>query len=110
MVTKVIRLRNVQDKRWNPPELPKCLVCSSPNVRLWTLDSGRRAAPMYLCPVHDAPLEALMDAAGNEPPSRQKPMRDEGKQDPIARAPRRRTMRPLEWAPPPKNGTGAYKH
>lgn len=98
--------------------LPQCLVCSSLNVHLWTLDSGRRAAMIYLCQDHASTMESLMDLAGNEPPSRQKPLREarrdvrppEPDEPPVPRAPRRRTMRPLEWTPPPADGAGVYKH
>lgn len=109
MVTKGTRLRqNIADTL---PEPNKCIVCSSLNVHLWTLDSGRRAAAMYLCPLHEAPLERLLDAAGNEPPSRQKPLRnDPPVPEAPSRAPRRRSMKPLEWEPPPEDSLGVYKH
>jgi hypothetical protein len=108
MVTKITRLRqNVADLL--PPK-NLCIVCGSENVHLWTLDSGRRAAPMYLCPLHEAPLETLLDAAGYEPPSRQKPLRnDPPAPDAPSRAPRRRSMKPLEWFPP-EGDSPFYKH
>ena len=100
MVTKIIRLR--ESKADLPRPVPnKCIVCSSLNVHLWTLDSGRRAAAMYLCPLHEAKLESLLDLAGNEPPSRQKPLRNDPPPVEVTRAPRRRSMKPLEWTPPP---------
>lgn len=99
MVHKITRLR--ESKADLLPAKNKCIVCSSENVRLWTLDSGRRAAAMYLCPLHEAKLEALLDIAGNEPPSRQKPLRNDPPViDAPSRAPRRRSMKPLEWTPP----------
>lgn len=99
MTAKIIRLR--KNSADTPPEAPmRCLVCSrEEKVRLWTLDSGRRASAMYLCPEHQAPLELLMDAAAGQPPVRQKPMRDE-RLDPVPRLPRKRSMEPLAWTPP----------
>jgi hypothetical protein len=100
MAVKVVRLRNNAADRPRPPK-HKCIECGAENVHLWTLDSGRRAAAMYLCPLHEAKLETLLDAAGNEPPSRQKPLRnDPPAVEPPSRVVRRRSMRPLEWTPP----------
>lgn len=100
MVTKVVRLRaNKADILVKEP--PKCLVCSvEEKVKLWTLDSGRRASAMYLCPEHAAPLEILLDQAGFLPPSQQTPMRDERKIPSPPRPPRQRDMKPLAWEPP----------
>lgn len=100
VVTKIIRIR--QSKADIPVKEPnKCLVCSrEARVRLWTLDNGRRAAAMYLCPEHEGPLELLMDAAAGAPPARQKPLRDERSVPPPPRVPKKRSMQPLAWTPP----------
>jgi hypothetical protein len=100
MVQKVIRLKNTPSPK-APAPVPKCLVCSvEEKVKLWTLDSGRRASAMYLCPEHAAPLEVLLDQAGFLPPSQQTPMRDERKIPSPPRPPRQRNMKPLAWEPP----------
>lgn len=100
MVKKIIRLR--ESKADKPiPQPNKCLVCSREvRVKLWTLDSGRRAAAMYLCPEHEAPLELLMDAAAGLPPVRQKSLRDERDIPAPPRVQKKRPMQPLAWTPP----------
>jgi hypothetical protein len=82
-------------------EPDKCLVCSrEERLRLWTLDNGKRAGAMFLCPEHAAPLEVLMDASAGVPPARQKSLRDERELPPPPKVQRKRPMAPLEWTPP----------
>lgn len=109
MATKARATRLRKSAADEIPAAPnQCLVCSKEEkLRLWTIDSGRRASAMYLCAEHEMPLELLMDAAAGKPPVRQKPLRDE-RQGPPPSIPRRRSMRPLEWTPPPEGEF--YKH
>lgn len=101
MVTKAKATRLRKSAADEPPAAPnQCLVCSrEEKLRLWTLDSGRRASAMYLCAEHEVPLELLMDAAAGKPPVRQTPLRDE-RPEPVPRPARRRSMQPLDWTPP----------
>ena len=82
----------------------RCLMCGRTNVMLWTLDNSEKASVMYLCKADAAPLTALMEAAGDLPPSRQVPVIDRGV-EPLPRRRRQRggralEMAPLDWTPP----------
>lgn len=82
---------------------PRCVICGASDVKLWTLDSSRRAAVVYLCKGDAAPLEYIMDAAGDLPPSLQVPMseRKEAEPQPVHNRNRRmKTLQPLDWTPP----------
>jgi hypothetical protein len=80
----------------------RCVICGASTVMIWTLDNMERAVVTYLCAVHAAPLVAVMDAAGDLPPSKQKPLADRPQKQPVHTRGRRRTaLEPLvEWTPP----------
>ena len=83
---------------------PRCLVCGAADAALWTMDSSQHAAVMYLCKKDAAPLQYLMDAAGDLPPSLQVPMSERGKAEPQpvhTRNSRIKQLTPLlDWTPP----------
>lgn len=81
----------------------RCIMCNASDATLWTLDTGGKVAVTYLCKRDAAPLVAVMDAAGAEPPSRQRSAVAQG----LAPMPvhnrnhrRGRQMEPLDWTPP----------
>jgi len=82
----------------------RCIICGGSNITIWTLDNMQRAVVTYLCDRDAAPLVAIMDAAGDLPPSKQRPLSDKGKVDPLPvhkRGRRRTNLEPLvDWTPP----------
>jgi len=78
----------------------RCVMCGQPRATLWTLDNMKQAVVTYLCKDDAAPLQAIMEAAGELPPSEQVPMPD---RDMVihARGRRQPKMAPLlNWTPP----------
>lgn len=81
----------------------RCVICGASNITIWTLDNTERAVVTYLCSRDAAPLVAIMEAAGDLPPSRQRPLADRGQVEPMpvhARGRRRTSLEPLDWTPP----------
>jgi hypothetical protein len=83
---------------------PRCVLCGASDAKLWTLDSSRQAAVVYLCKTDAAPLQFIMDAAGDLPPSMQVPLteRKEAVPQPVHNRGRRtKRLTPLlDWTPP----------
>lgn len=82
-----------------------CILCDSDDVRLWTLNNGDLATATYVCVEHAAPLQAIMDAAGAEPPHRQRVRRPGAEPLPrekvqVPRRPRSSMEPLLDWEPP----------
>lgn len=80
-----------------------CILCDSDDVALWTLNNQDLATVTYVCREHAAPLQAIMDAAGAEPPHRQRRNRRGAEPiRPLAGKTRRKAghMEPLDWEPP----------
>lgn len=83
--------------------VPLCILCDSEDVALWTLNNQDLATVTYVCREHAAPLQAIMDAAGAEPPHRQRRSRPGAEPiRPLAGKTRRKAghMEPLDWEPP----------
>lgn len=84
----------------------RCLMCGRSAETLWTLDNMARVGVMYLCEADSAPLQAILDAAGDLPPDQQKPLPERGKEPidfTVVHKRRRRDsgMAPLlDWTPP----------
>lgn len=77
----------------------RCVICGAMGTERWTLDNGDIVVVTDLCVKDSAPLNAIMEAAGPVPPSRQLPLDSETEVP--RRQPRRRSMLPLvEWTPP----------
>lgn len=76
----------------------RCVICGAVECKPWTIDNGDIVVVTFLCLTDSAPLNAIVEAAGPVPPSRQLPLDPETKVP--RRLPRRRSMVPLDWTPP----------
>lgn len=81
----------------------RCVMCGQVNVQMWTIDNLKQACVTYLCGEHGAPLQAILNAAGDLAPNEQVPLPDRDKEPPLEPAEKRRqsNMVPLlGWTPP----------
>ena len=85
----------------------RCVVCGESPVLMWTIDNMSNVAVTYLCTEHGAPLQEIMDLAGDLPPDRQIPVPERGVEplDIHLRGRRDPKMMPLlNWTPPEDPG------
>jgi hypothetical protein len=81
-----------------------CVICGQPNVQMWTLDNMYAAGVAYLCVEHGAPLQAVLEAAGDLAPDDQIPLPERAMgpvPSSVGRGRRAPEMAPLlDWTPP----------
>lgn len=82
----------------------RCVICGQRNVQLWTVDNTQHAGVAYLCVEHGAPLQEILEAAGELAPDEQIPLPERhGEMMPQVYVKGKRSggMIPLlDWTPP----------
>jgi hypothetical protein len=80
-----------------------CIICGAAGTSRWTINNGKVAVVVDLCPQHWAPLQRIVAAADPLPPRRREDAAPSHVRK-LARHPRKRPMIPIEaeagWTPP----------
>lgn len=74
-----------------------CIRCGKPGETKWTINGNGGFQIMWLCAEHEKPLTELVElAAAKTRPGAKTKIADV----PPSPAPRRKTVKPLNWTPP----------